>query len=167
MAINEENLKEKITILKLIKYCGDLTLGAAIWVLITIGGIGTLIYQCGYHVAVFQAASPREDISLPQLSPEQQSLLREIWRYQNQNNLDKVVIMHDAFIFDDTKKEKTTINLYSKVLKKYRGDAYRYEAQFEEVINSIPMVFLKRISETRYDNPYVVTITEKAKRLLD
>lgn len=103
-----------------------------------------------------------KEITSGQLSNDQLLLVREVWRYQKENKLNKVVINKDGVIFDDAKKEPTTINLISKVSIP-EGDYFR----FEQLILSIPAFFLKQIPETRLGAPYVVTVPEEARELLE
>ncbi|GAF73252.1 unnamed protein product, partial [marine sediment metagenome] len=97
-----------------------------------------------------------------QLSNNQLLLVKEIWKYQKENKLNKVVIGRNGVIFDDAKKKPTAINLISKISIP-EGDYFR----FEELILSVPTFFLGQISETRWGNPYVVTVPEEARELLD
>lgn len=158
MSITEEDIK-KLTFGQLIK---TLSIGAWLWIIGVVCGIAIFSYKLGYKSGVSQSSSSKQEITLEQLNDDQISLVREIWKYQKSNKLNKVVISRDGFIFDDAEKKKTTINLAERVLGN-RGDQFR----FERLILSIPVYFLKQIPETRLDGPYVVTISEEAREILD
>lgn len=156
--ITEEDIK-KLTLWQLIK---TLSVGALLWI---IGGafvVAVVSYKVGYRLGVSQLSSSKQEMTLEQLNGEQISLVREIWRYQKSNKLDKVIISRDGFIFDGARKQKTSINLADKALGN-RGDQFR----FERLILSIPVYFLKQIPETRLDNFYIITIPEEARKILD
>lgn len=102
-------------------------------------------------------------VTLEQLSSDQLGLVREIWKYQKQNKLNKVVINRNGYIFDDIQNKETNVNLALKVLGQKRGD----QSRFENLMLSIPTFFLKQIPEMRLGNPYVVIIPEDARKFLD
>ena len=104
-----------------------------------------------------------EKIALEQLSNDQLSLVKEIWKYQKENGLNKVIINRDGVIFDEIRNEPTTIYLTSKVSSIPKRDRFR----FEQLLLSIPTFFLKQIPETRWGAPYVVTISEEVRELLN
>ena len=157
-SITEQDIK-KLTLRQLVR---TLSVGAWIWILVFIAGLFKLGYELGYRSAVSQFSSSKQEITLEQLNHDQISLVREIWKYQKLNDLEKVIITGDGFIFDEVEKEKTTINLAGKVLGN-RGDQYR----FEMLILSIPVYFLEQIPETEPNNAYVVTVPAEARRMLD
>ena len=158
MSITEEDIK-KLTFGQLIK---TLSVGAWLWIIGVVCGIAIFSYKLGYKSGVSQSSSSKQEITLEQLNHNQISLVREIWKYQKSNKLNKIVISRDGFIFDDVEKKKTTINLADRVLGN-RGDQFR----FERLILSIPVYFLKQIPKTRLDSSYVVTISEEAREILD
>jgi len=158
MSITEEDIK-KLTFGQLIK---TLSVGAWVWIIGLLCGIIASSFMLGYKLGVSQSSSSKQEMTLEQLDDNQISLVREIWKYQKSNKLNKVIISRDGFIFDGAEKKKTTINLADKVLGN-RGDQFR----FERLILSIPAYFLKQIPETRLDSPYVVTIPEEARKILD
>ena len=110
-----------------------------------------------------QHSRSKQEITLDQLSADQALLVKEIWNYQRSNRLSKVIINRNGFIFDDIEKKETTINLALRVLGQMRND----QSRFENLILSIPIFFLRQIPETRWGAPYVVTVPEEVRKLLD
>lgn len=158
MSITDEHIK-KLTIPQLIKM---LSLGAWIFILTSYALIFGLGYNIGYQRWLSQPSNNRQELSSGQLTGEQEALAVEIWRYQKSNNLDKVIISENGFIFDDIKKENTTINLADKVL-----GIRRMPLRFERLMLSIPATFLKMIPETRWGSPFVVSVPKEAQEILD
>lgn len=158
MSITEEDIK-KLTIGQLVK---TLSIGAWIWIIVLLSTAIISSYKLGYKKGLSQNSHSEQEITLDQLSADQALLIKEIWRYQKENELNKVVISKDGVIFDDAKKQPTNINLISKTSIP-EGDYFR----FEQLILSIPTFFLKQIPETRWGSPYVVTVPEEARELLD
>lgn len=154
MPLTDEHIR-KLTIPQLIR---TLSLGA--WGLF----VGLLIasFGAGYYIKNLEFPVNQQELLLGQLTGEKLTLVIEIWKYQKSKNLNKVIITRDGFIIDDGKNEKSDINLAEKVLG-IRGTAL----QFEKLITSIPASFLKMIPETRLDSPYVVTIPEEAREILN
>jgi len=152
--LTDEHLR-KLTVPQMIK---TLSLGA--WGLFIV--LLFAVYSFGYFIRGLELSINKQELQIGQLTGEQLSLVIEIWKYQKINNLNKVVIDRSGFICDHTKNEKTNINLAEKVLG-IRGT----ELKFEKLITSIPASFLKMIPETRLDSPYIVTIPEESRELLN
>ena len=165
MSITEEDIK-KLTVKQLARLAKNLSLGACIFIIAIFGFFIFSSYKVGHYIGynkgISQLSRSKQEMTLEQLNEDQISLVREIWKYQKSNRLNKVIICKDGFIFDEANKKETTINLSGKVLGN-RGDQYR----FERLILSIPVYFLKRIPVTIFGNRYVVTIPEKARKILD
>lgn len=162
MSITDEHIK-KLTVPQLLRLLSKLSIGA--WFMIcailgtVLGTISTVSYKIGYNVGTDEAS---KQVSLGQLTGEQLSLVKEIWKYQKTNDFNKVIIAKSGFIFDDEKNEATNINLAERVLGD-RGDQFR----FEILITSIPEQFLRLIPETRFGSPYVVNIPNKVHKILN
>jgi len=153
-AITEEHIK-KLTVPQLIK---KLSLG--VWVLVVSLLIGSFVL--GYNFRRFLVVNDNQEISLGKLTGEQEALVLEIWKYQKSNNLNKVIISRNGFIFDATQNKNTDFNLATKVLG-VRGT----ELKFEKLITSVPADFLRFIPETRLGSPYIVVIPEEVRKNLD
>ena len=158
-SITDNNIK-KLTLGQLIR---RLSIGAWLWIIglfcIAIG----FSYNLGFKSGISQIPANKQEISLGVLTDNQTRLVREIWKYQKSNRLNKVIINKNGFIFDDAERKETTVNLALKVLGNKEGDQFR----FENLMLSVPEYFLKLIPETRLGSPYVVTIPEKARKSLD
>lgn len=152
--ITEEHIK-RLTIPELLR---TLSVGAWLLIVALVGGA----FGLGYYVRGINYGIVHRDISLGQLTGEQEALVVEIWRFQRSNNLNKVIINRNGFIFDDNIAKNTELNLANKILG-VRGT----ELRFEKLITSVPAEFLRFVPETRLDSPYVVLIPEKAQKILD
>ncbi|MDP1854261.1 MAG: hypothetical protein Q8L26_08695 [Candidatus Omnitrophota bacterium] len=161
--ITEESIR-KITLAQLFKQIENLTLGALGSIIVILVVIITLSFKAGYHYREITQSSTiiKQTPSLEQLNSYQISLLKEIYKYQKITEVNKVIIDRVGFIFDESTKKNTSINVAVNVLGN-RAD----QTRFEELIISIPEVFLKSLTETRWGSPYVLTITEETRKLLD
>ena len=130
-----------------------------------IGGVFLLLaaFISAPHWWPWSKEVANKEIRVDQLSADQALLVKEIWNYQRSNSLSKVIINRNGFIFDDIERKETTINLALRVLGQKRSD----QSRFENLILSIPIFFLRQIPETRTGSPYVMTVPEEARKLLD
>ncbi len=119
-------------------------------------------YSNGFNKGKEEVVNSDNAISLYGLRVEQLILLREIWIYQKNNKLNTVIIDKEGFVFDDVKKEETKINLAEKALGD-RGDPFN----FQKLMVSMPVQFLKLIPEVRWRSPYVVSVPAEIGKVLD
>lgn len=152
---------EKITIKDLFNIISRLSIDAVIWIVIGIIGLLSITYKLGYDKGISKFPNNTQTVSIEALNGQQKELLKEIWKYQKTNNLNKVIINRNGFIFDDSKRQNTDINLADKTI------GGRGQQEFERLVLSMPEYFLKHIPETRLDSPYVVTIPNEMRNILD
>lgn len=157
--IDKDNL-EKITIKDLSMILSRLTLRAVFFIFAIIGPILTGTYYLGYKVGISNSSVPTS--SLENLNNYQISLLKEIYKYQRTTGVNKVTILRNGLIFDESTNKDTSINIAINVLGN-RAD----QTRFEDLIISIPDYFLRRLPATRFNDPYVLTVTEEARKILD
>lgn len=166
MSITEGDIR-KYTPKQILGILSKFSLGAWSWIVGILVFVLGLSFQLGYSIGFNKGKSEVADFasttSLQGLTAEQLILLREIWTYQKTNNLSKVVIDREGFVLDDAKGEKTKINLAVKALGEDRG----YPLRFEQLMVSMPAQFLRLIPETRFDSPYVVSVPEEVRKILD
>ncbi len=161
MSITEGDI-QRYTPKQILKVLFNLSLGAWLWIIGTMGGLYSVGYSIGFNKGKTERVTSRNATSLQRLTVEQLILLREIWTYQKANDLNKVIIDKEGFVFDEAKKEKTKINLAEKAL----GDR-GYPLNFEKLMVSMPTQFLKLIPETRFNSPYVVSVPEEIGKFLN
>lgn len=154
---------EKITVKDLISMPLRLTLSALIFILIIVGTILRFTYYFGYKIAGSHfAIVSKQAASLEQLNSYQILLLKEIYKYQKTTGVNKIIILKTGLVVDEATNKETSINIAINVLGN-RAD----QTRFEDLIISMPEYFLKRLPATRWDEPYVLTVTEEARKLLD
>ena len=96
--------------------------------------------------------TPKEPSS-PKLSPPQETILKKILECQIEHDAKKLVISRDgALLFLEPGGRKVTN-------KNLVPDGVA-PGEFEWFIESIPATYLRMYSETRFDNPFVVAVTD-------
>jgi len=96
------------------------------------------------------------------LEPQQEKLLQLIYNYQTGLGQNKLIISRSdgRLLFDEeAKREKHKINLFSD-LYGIESDFKKKESEFENLITSVPQLYLRFLPETRLNSPYVVQITD-------
>ena len=92
------------------------------------------------------------------LDEDQKKFIKAIINYCNLNKIEKIVISRNGVIYKDK------LNAIKDFLNK---DPTKYnENQFENFIMSLPTEYVFNIPEMRYDSPFVLKPTEKAKKEL-
>jgi len=139
------------------------------WAFIILGlfliGIGSFLGYYGNQL--LSKPSPTTSVQQPYeksavLEPQQEKLLRLIHKYQTDLGENKLIITRSdgrVHFDDEAKSEKHNINLFSE-LYGIESDFEKRESEFENLITSIPQLYLRSLPETRLDSPYVVQITE-------
>ena len=157
--ITEEDIK-KLTPIQLIK---KLSIDAWILILVAFSIVATIAFTVGRYTTILQSSTiNKETLFLEQLNSYQISFLKEIHRYQKTTGVNKVIVNRIGFIFDELTNKNTSINVSVNVLGN-RAD----QTRFEDLVMSMPESFLKRLPSTRLSDPYVLTVTEEAHKLLD
>ena len=143
------------------------------WTYIVIGvflmALGTISIGYGWHILGRPSSSPAisnvEQVVI--LSPQQERLLRLIYNNQVHFGAKKLVISRSGRLhFDDPKEQTNQIDLAMELLGNRLDPAVRAH-EFESLMEGMPPEYLKMIPETRWDNPFVVTVTEAGIRHLD
>ena len=102
------------------------------------------------------------------LTPPQVKLLWQLYEIQSKTGASKLVISStDGAIFWDNEKlrEQYKINVigdFYSVDKEFNSKS----GEFENLIHSIPLEYLKHIPEMRLDSPYVVSVTDEGIKYL-
>lgn len=156
MSITTDHLK-KLTLRQLLQL---LSVGAWITIVFLFFSVFGLGYKLGFKSGMLQTS--KEKFSFKNLTGKQKLLVNTIWEYQKSNNIQKVIINRNGFIFDEANKQNTSINLIEKIL-----GSSGTELQFERLILEIPSSLLRLLPELRLGSPYVVTIPEETRIMLD
>jgi len=123
----------------------------------TIQGSGATIIQPGGDVVInhlTSSAAPRRV-----LLPQQQRLLELVAQYQKQFAASRLIVSRsDGMLhFDDDPKRGEGVSLGKDLF----GQVTSHNAgRFEELVQSIPPEYLKLINEARWDDPFVLSLTE-------
>ena len=157
--ITEKTIK-KVTVGELLKLGKNITIGALALIIAGLIIYGGLLYKIGYNVAIVQSSNKSLEVSLGLLNADQLILVKEIWKYQKVSKLEKVIISRDGFILNDNKEKK--VNLM-ELLPGNMVD----QSRFERLMLSVPMFFLKHLSEVEFGNSYVVSIPKEAQEILN
>ncbi|MCB1214088.1 MAG: hypothetical protein KDK66_01305 [Deltaproteobacteria bacterium] len=102
------------------------------------------------------------------LSPPQAKLLRLLYDTQTKAGTNKLIISStngSIFWDDETLRKKYNFNVIADFYS-IDKDFESKSNDFENLIHSIPIEYLKHIPEMRWDSPYVVSVTEEGIRYL-
>jgi len=145
------------------------------WTLIIFGLIaGLMLYQAIHRSELcelqlkgerLEAMFQQQNITGEELTTLQIEFLEKLIKYQESNNLTKVVIGKDGKIFDHKNKKATEINVINAFLGK--NTSIFGKDDLEKLVISIPEKYLKLIPEMRFDSPYVVTFTDATKEIIE
>jgi hypothetical protein len=104
-------------------------------------------------------AQPRPSSAASEiLTPSQEQLLAVIVKYQGRFVVNKLVIGRDGRLVIDGQRDKgKDINL---VAEWYGANDVSYQAKFGELMDSIPLDYLRHYPEMRWDSPFVVGVTD-------
>lgn len=98
------------------------------------------------------------------LNSIQEKLLTILWKYQRDHSGRKLIILRNGQIYvNDVKNRKGGIDLKGNVVSDLFGVKNREQGdfrEFETLMEDFPEVYLKKIPESRMDNPFVVAVTE-------
>lgn len=97
------------------------------------------------------------------LKPQEEKLLSIVYKYQKDLGLNKLIINRadGSLFFDDVeRRKKYEINIIGEVFDITSGFEI-HASEFENLILDIPREYLRLIPASRWDDPYVLKITEK------
>jgi len=108
---------------------------------------------------------PQGTTNLKALLPAQGRLLELVAHYQRQFAASKLVVLRETgkLVFDDQPARGDEVNLIRDL---YGSVDALDAARFVALVESMPAVYLQLLPETRWDNPFVLTITEAGSEYL-
>lgn len=127
--------------------------------------IGAIVFGGGWwligkqyeksEMAIPPTTSPTQTV----LTPSQERLLEVIAKHQRDFGVNKLVVGRKTGLlhFDDDNTRGDDVNLLRDV---FGSENAANGAQFEELVESMPSEYLRLLSETRWDSPFVVNVTE-------
>ncbi len=133
-----------------------LIIGLALIAIVVLGGY---LDKDGW----FFLGKPKNSTISEILKPQEEKLLSIVYKYQKDLGLNKLIIQRTdgTLYFDEEEKRgKYEINIIGEVFDITSGFKI-HASEFENLILDIPREYLQQIPETRYDDPYVLKITEK------
>jgi hypothetical protein len=102
---------------------------------------------------------------LPALSPLQERLLELVVQYQKRFAVTKLVIgRRTGKLFFDHEPQKATGGNILKDL--YGSEDPQRASEFEKLMESMPSDYVRFLSEARFDNPFVASVTNEGMRYL-
>ena len=118
-------------------------------------------YAVRLHQATRPSRSNRRKAGQPQtaLSPAQERLLELVSDYQRRFAASKLIInrTEGTLHFDDAPNRAQGINL----IRDLYGSSGAVEAsKFEALVESMPSEYTRQLPEARWDNPFVLSVTE-------
>jgi hypothetical protein len=109
------------------------------------------------HDSRIRAQEQLTELSGPVITPAQERLLVLIAKYQGQFVANKLIIGRKGnLLFDGQPDKGKDINL---IVDLYDGDSPAAQQNFEALMDSIPLEYLRFFSEMRWDSPFVVSVT--------
>jgi hypothetical protein len=129
-----------------------------VWLLI---GAGVLIFT----PRTIDHPKPPSASTSPILSPPQERLLGLLAQYQRQFAADKLIIDRKGgtLHFDDNAKKGEGISLVRDL---YGSEDSTNRTAFERLVESMPPDYVRLFPETRWGNPFVLSVTEAGLRYL-
>lgn len=101
----------------------------------------------------------------PVMSPLQERLLEVLAQYQRRFAASKLVVdrKDGKLYFDDAPSKGAGLSVVADL---YGTEAPKRQAEFERLVESMPPEYLRILPEARWDNPFVVSVTEQGMRYL-
>lgn len=101
----------------------------------------------------------------PILSPPQERLLELLVQYQKRFAATKLVVGRKTgrLHFDNEPQKGTGISLIKEL---YASEDSQRAAEFERLMESMPSEYVRLLGEMRFDNPFVVSVTDEGMRYI-
>jgi hypothetical protein len=141
------------------------------WVFIILGLIvisagGFLTY---YGQALLGEKPPAQPLTISErlLTPSQERLLALLFRYQRDFAASKLVVGRKGRLFFDdlARRDSVKINFLTELYGSKDDDNSRL-SDFISLMESLPTEYVRFHAETRFDNPFVVSITSDGVKYL-
>jgi hypothetical protein len=137
------------------------------WVFISLGilliGMGSFL---GYYGQQLLTEKPPTQIERLLTAP-QERLLALLFQRQREFASSKIVINRNGQIhFDDPELAKTNkVNFLADLYRSKEGD-YAKASEFTALVESLPTDYVRFHAEARWDNPFVLSVTEAGVKYL-
>jgi hypothetical protein len=141
-----------------------LIFGASLLAVAAVTGItGQYLFRRGWETRCPSSSSSPAVV----LTAEQEAMLRAIDALQVQFAAAKLILLRngDVMGYGETAKPLGR-NLVADVLKESPPPSEQSHERFVKLIESIPAQYLRLFPETRFGNPFVVSMTEDGRRYL-
>ena len=134
---------------------------------LTTAAIGTFMVYYGRDLIRSPVVSSQAGIERPTLAPEQERTLELLVKYQKKFATNKLIIGRKTgkLHFDGDPEKGKEISLVHELYGVGIGDVAR-AAQFEKLLESMPPDYVRFYGESRFDNPFVISVTEAGMKYL-
>ncbi len=139
------------------------------WLLVLLGialaGIGTFLVYYGQDLVRHgqsETSVQRLQEAKRVLSPIQERLLRLLADYQQRFAVHKLIIARAGKLYfdPDSPHSETKVSLLTDLFGVKEDDESRAR-ELEMLIEQMPDEYLRRLPESRFDNPFVVAVSEE------
>ena len=132
-----------------------------------IGAIGAFMVYYGQDMVRRPPEQPHATLERPTLAPEQERMLELLAKYQKLFAVNKLVVSRKmGTLFFDKEPEKAKDISLIRDLYGVGGEDVARSSQFEKLLESMPPEYIRFYSEARFDNPFVVSVTESGMKYL-
>ncbi|MER3423139.1 MAG: hypothetical protein C4293_07815 [Nitrospiraceae bacterium] len=130
-------------------------------------GIGGFLTYYGQDLLQQPPSITQTSGEMPVLSPVQERLLELLADYQKKFTANKLIISRrsGSLHFDDDTKKGSDLSLI-KDLYGSTANLSQRATEFEKLMEGMPSEYVRLLGETRFDNPFVVSVTEKGMKYL-
>jgi hypothetical protein len=139
------------------------------WLIIALGlfliGAGTFLTY--YGKSLLEEKPQSLILSERLLTPSQERLLALLFRYQRDFAASKLIVGRKGLLFfdDEERRKSIKINLLTDLYGSKDDDDSRL-SEFIALMESLPTEFVRFHAEARFDNPFVVGVTEAGVKYL-
>lgn len=149
---------------------GDIMRGMG-WLFVMLGlltgAIGAFMVYYGQDMVRRPPEQPHATMERPTLAPEQERMLELLAKYQKLFVVNKLIVSRKmGTLFFGKESEKAKDISLIRDLYGVSGEDVARASQFEKLLESMPPEYIRFYSESRFDNPFVVSVTESGMRYL-